>query len=60
MSGTLQITLIKSVIGKPEKQRRIVKSLGLTRLNQTKEYKDTPAIRGMVNTVPHLVKAEEK
>ena len=60
MAGTLKITLIKSMIGKPEKQRQVLRGMGLTRLNKTVELADTPAIRGMVSQVCHLVKAEEK
>ena len=60
MSGILTVKLIKSMIGRPEKHRRVLRSLGLTKLNQAKEHADTPSIRGMVNTVSHLVKAEEK
>jgi len=60
MSGILVVKQIRSVIGKPEKHRKVVKSLGLTKLNQTKELPDTPSIRGMINTVSHLVTAEEK
>jgi large subunit ribosomal protein L30 len=60
MAGTLKITLIKSMIGKPEKQRRVLRGMGLTRLHKTVELADTPAIRGMIHQVGHMVKAEEK
>lgn len=60
MSGILTVKLIKSMIGRPEKHRKVLKSLGLTKINQAKEHADTPSIRGMINTVSHLVKAEEK
>lgn len=60
MAEKLKITLIKSMIGKPEKQRRVLRGMGLTRLNQTVELEDTPSIRGMVRQVGHLVRAEEK
>jgi large subunit ribosomal protein L30 len=60
MTGILLVKQIKSVIGKPEKHRRVVKSLGLKKLHQVKEHSDTPSIRGMINTVSHLVIAEEK
>jgi large subunit ribosomal protein L30 len=59
MPGTLKVTLIKSAIGRPEKHRRVLRGMGLTRINKTVELKDTPATRGMVQTVCHLVKAEE-
>jgi large subunit ribosomal protein L30 len=60
MAGTLKITLIKSMIGKPEKQRRVLRGMGLTRLHKTVELADTPAIRGMIHQIGHMVKAEEK
>ncbi|MGD8258512.1 MAG: 50S ribosomal protein L30 [Desulfobacterales bacterium] len=60
MSGTVKVTLVKSMIGRPEKHRRVLRGMGLTRLNKTVELQDTPSIRGMINTVSHLVKAEEK
>ncbi|MBS4021470.1 MAG: 50S ribosomal protein L30 [Dethiobacter sp.] len=55
----LRITLVNSPIGRPEPQRITVKSLGLTKLQQTVEHTDTPQIRGMVRKVSHLVKVEE-
>jgi large subunit ribosomal protein L30 len=60
MSGTLKITLVKSMIGRPEKHRKVLKGMGLTRMNRTVELQDTPSIRGMVQKVSHLVVAEEK
>ncbi|HOJ51720.1 MAG TPA: 50S ribosomal protein L30 [Syntrophales bacterium] len=59
MERKLKITLVKSYIGRPEKHRRILRGMGLTRLNRTVILKDTPQIRGMVNKVCHLVKMEE-
>ncbi len=55
----LKVTLVKSMIGRPEKHRKILRGMGLTKLNRTVELQDTPAIRGMINKVTHLVKAEE-
>jgi len=55
----LKITWTKSCIGRPESQRRIIRSLGLSRLHQSVVHGDTPTIRGMLNKVPHLVKVEE-
>ncbi|MBA3027792.1 MAG: 50S ribosomal protein L30 [Proteobacteria bacterium] len=55
----LKVTLIRSVIGRPEKQRKVLRGMGLTRLNKTVELENTPSIRGMVRNVSHLVKAEE-
>ena len=57
--GKLKVTLIRSEIGRPEKQRKILRGMGLTRLNKTVELENTPSIRGMVRNVSHLVKAEE-
>jgi len=54
-AGTLKIKMIGSVIGCPDKQRETVRGLGLRRLNQVVERVDTPAVRGMVKKVPHLV-----
>ena len=53
--GTLKIKMIGSVIGCPEKQRATVRGLGLRRMHQVVERADTPAVRGMVRKVPHLV-----
>ena len=55
----LKITQVRSLIGRPEKQRRIVQALGLRR-NQTSVIQDdTSTIRGMVFKVRHLVNVEE-
>ena len=60
MAAMLKVTLVKSMIGRPEKHRKVLKGMGLTKLNRTVELQDTPSIRGMINAVSHLVKAEEK
>ncbi len=60
MSGKLKITLVRSMIGHPEKHRKVLRGMGLTKLNRTVELEDTPCIRGMIRVVSHLVKAEEK
>ena len=60
MSQMLKITLVKSMIGRPEKHRRVLRGMGLTKINRTVELEDTPSIRGMVHAVSHLVKVEEK
>lgn len=60
MAGTLKITLVKSMIGRPEKHRRVLRGMGLTKINRTVELKNTASIRGMVNAVSHLVTVEEK
>ena len=55
----IKITQIRSVIGRVPKHRRTVKALGLKRIGHTVTQKDTPAIRGMINSVSYLVKVEE-
>ncbi len=55
----LRITLTKSPIGSPADQKRTVRALGLRRMHQTVEQKDTPVIRGMIAKVSHLVRVEE-
>lgn len=59
MAGKLRITQVKSVISSPKDQKATVRALGLKRINDTVEQDDTPAIRGMVFKVKHLVKVEE-
>jgi large subunit ribosomal protein L30 len=59
MTAKLKITLVKSLIGRPENQRVTVKTLGLGKLNSIVVQNDTPQIRGMVNKVAHLVTVEE-
>lgn len=60
MAGMLKVTLVRSMIGRPEKHRRVLRGMGLTRINKTVELEDTPSIRGMIHKVSHLVTAEEK
>jgi large subunit ribosomal protein L30 len=60
MSDKLKVTLIKSEIGRPEKHRKVLRGIGLQKLNRTVELENTPSIRGMINKVSHLVKIEEK
>jgi large subunit ribosomal protein L30 len=55
MPGTIKIKLVKSVICTPEAHKRIVASLGLKKMNRVVERPDTPAFRGMVKKVPHLL-----
>lgn len=56
---TLRVTLVKSAIGYPKPQKDTVRALGLHRLNQTVEHKDTPSIRGMLTKIIHLLRIEE-
>ncbi len=59
MGDILKIKMVKSEIGRPEKQRKILRGLGLNKLNSTVTLSDTPQIRGMINKVVHLVSVEE-
>ncbi|WJH36429.1 50S ribosomal protein L30 [Paenibacillus aurantius] len=59
MAKQLQITLKRSLIGRPETQRVTVQTLGLRKLHQTVVHQDNAAIRGMVNQVSHLVEVKE-
>mgnify|MGYP001285322399 CR=1 FL=1 len=59
MAKKLEITLTRSVIGRPKDQRLTVRTLGLKKTNQTVVHNDNPAIRGMINKVAHLVKVNE-
>lgn len=51
----INIKLKKSLIGASGTQKKIVKSLGLSKLNQVVEHFDSPTIMGMINKIPHLV-----
>ncbi|MBW5449158.1 50S ribosomal protein L30 [Cohnella sp. CFH 77786] len=55
----LQITLKRSLIGRPENQRQTVQALGLRKTNSVVVKEDNAAIRGMINTVSHLVEVKE-
>jgi len=55
----IQIQYYRSAIQAPVKHKKVVKGLGFTRLNQIVEREDTASIRGMVKTVPHLVRTVE-
>jgi large subunit ribosomal protein L30 len=55
----LRITLVKSPIGNPNRQKLTIKALGLKRIRQTVEHPDNPSIRGMIYKVRHLVQVEE-
>ena len=60
MSKMIRVTLVKSMIGRPEKHRKVLRGMGLTKVNKTVELVDTPETRGMIHAVSHLVKTEEK
>ncbi len=55
---TVKVTLVKSPIGFKDNQEVVVRGLGLRKLNTSVELKDTPAIRGMIHKVRHLVVVE--
>ena len=59
MRKKLKITLVKSYIGRPESQRKVLVGMGLGKLNRSVLLNDTPEIRGMVRKVSHLVAMEE-
>jgi len=56
---TVRVTLVRSPIGYTKDQKATAKALGLRRLHQTVEHKDTPALRGMIRKIVHLVQIEE-
>jgi large subunit ribosomal protein L30 len=56
---TVFVTLVRSPIGYTKDQKQTVLALGLRRMHQTIEHRDTPALRGMIRKVEHLVQVEE-
>ncbi len=58
-AGTIRIQYYRSFIAAPKTHKQIVRSLGLTKLNQVVERPDTPATRGFVQKVPHLLRIIE-
>ena len=60
MAKSIVVKQIGSPIRRPEKQRQTLIGLGLNKMNKTRELKDTPSVRGMVNKIPHLVKIIEE
>ena len=58
-SKKLRVTQVRSRSGRPLKHRRTLEALGLKKHQQTVIHDDTPAIRGMVAQIPHLVSVEE-
>lgn len=55
-SGKIKIQYYRSVIGYSKKQKEVIKSLGMTKLNQTVERPDNLAMRGIVAKIPHLLR----
>ena len=58
-ASRIRVRWVRSAIGYDRRQRAVLRGLGLRRLNQSVELEDTPAIRGMINAVTHLVRVEE-
>lgn len=56
---TLKVTQTGSPIRRPKDQRATLVGLGLNKMNRTRELEDTPAVRGMIRKVRHMVKVEE-
>ncbi len=59
-SGTLKIKWVRSFIACPRGMRQTIRGLGFRRMNQVVEHPDTPAVRGMILKVRHLVVVEEQ
>ena len=57
--ATIKITQVKSVIDRPERQKRTMRALGLTKMHQTVVKEASPAVLGMVAKVNHLIRVEE-
>lgn len=55
----LKVTQVRSVIKRNETQKRTIQALGLGKINRSRVHNDTPAIRGMINKVRHLLEVEE-
>ncbi len=58
-TARLRIKYVRSVIGRPGPQRKVIEGLGFRKLNQVVERPDTPEVRGMINKVSHLVEVVE-
>lgn len=55
---TITVRLVRSMIGRPEKQRLVLRGMGLTKLQKVVQIPDTPQVRGMLDKVKHLVRVE--
>ncbi len=55
---TITVTQVASPIGRPKDQRATLIGLGLNKMNRTRELEDTPAVRGMITKIQHLVRVE--
>ena len=56
---TVRVTQVKSPAGRPQDQHATLKGLGLHKMNRSRVLEDTPAVRGMIHKVQHLVKVED-
>ena len=56
---TVRVTQTRSPIGRPKDQRQTLIGLGLNKMHRSRELEDTPAVRGMINKVHHLIRVEE-
>jgi large subunit ribosomal protein L30 len=59
MAQQIKITQVRSAIGRLENQKRTIRALGLTKRGRSVVHDDTPAVRGMVNSVKHLLQVEK-
>ena len=60
MAKTIVVKQIGSPIRRPAKQRATLIGLGLTKMHKTRELEDTPSVRGMINSIPHMVEIIEE
>ncbi|HAB39980.1 MAG: 50S ribosomal protein L30 [Tateyamaria sp.] len=60
MAKTIVVKQIGSPIRRPAKQRATLVGLGLNKMHKTRELEDTPSVRGMVNSIPHMVEIIEE
>ena len=60
MVNKIYVKQVRSPIRRPDVQRKILKGLGLNKMNKISELVDTPSIRGMINKINHLVQVVEK
>ncbi len=58
-NDTIKVRLVKGLRGSQSRQRLSVKALGLNKVNDVRELKDSPQVRGLINQLHYLVKVEE-
>ncbi|MHB8090598.1 MAG: 50S ribosomal protein L30 [Syntrophales bacterium] len=59
MGKMLKVTQVQSYIGRPEKQRKVLRGLGLGKMHKSVILQDTPEVRGMIKKIEHLVASVE-